>query len=137
MKSPSFAAQKWSRNIGAATKTIEEGVQNVTVSPTEKAAARADAYAQGCQNAVLTQKFQNSLRRVSLDQWKQAMLQKGLQRIAGGAAAAVTKMEQFFAEFLPFLEAGVRALPPRGDIEANKQRVLAMIDHNARFRRRT
>lgn len=138
-KSAQAVAQKWSRNLGSASQAIQEGIAGVTVAPTQKAAERVNAYIAGVQRAVADGKFQSALRRVSLEDWKQAMLTKGVPRIASGANAATNKMADFMSEFLPHIEAGQRALEsmPRGDIQQNIARAVAMIEHNSRFRRRT
>lgn len=136
-KNPQQVAAKWSRNLGAATESIRTGVQAVTESPTSKAAARVDAYVQGVTQAAADGRFQRGLNRVTLADWQQAFLQKGLPRIATGASAAVPKMEEFMAEFLPFVDAGVRRLPARGDIEANLQRSAEMARYLHTFRRRS
>lgn len=138
MLSPSAAANKWANNLAAAGASIRAGIEGVTVSPTEKAARRADAYAAGVARSVADGTYQAGLRRVTLQDWKDAALSKGLARIAGGAQAAKPKMESFLADFLPHVEAGVRALEntPRGDLSQNIQRAVAMMQHNAQFRRR-
>jgi hypothetical protein len=137
--SASQAAQKWNRNLAGSTQAIKDGVNAVTVSPTEKAARQADAYAQGVARAVADGSYQAGLRKVTLDDWKTAMTSKGIPRIASGAQAAVGKMEDFLTEFLPHVEAGQRMLEsmPRGDIQQNIQRAVAMIEHNAKFKRRS
>jgi hypothetical protein len=138
MPNPQQAAEKWSRNLGSASQTIQEGVQAVSVSPTQKAAERVNAYVQGVQRAVADGKFQAGLRRVSLEDWKRSMIQKGVPRIASGASAAIPKFADFMSEFLPHVEAGLRQLEsmPRGDLPTNIQRAVAMMEHNSRFRRR-
>lgn len=137
-QSPQQIAQKWNRNLAGSTEAIKNGVAAVTVSPTEKAARQADAYAAGVAAAVASGKYQSALRKVTLDDWQKAMLTKGVSRIASGAQAAVGKVEDFLTEFLPHVEAGQRMLEsmPRGDIQQNIQRAIAMIEHNAKFKRR-
>lgn len=137
--SPQALAQKWARNIGAATESIKAGVNAVTVSPTEKAARAQDQYLLGVQRAVSDGKYAAGLRRVTLADWQQAMLNKGIPRVASGAMAAQPKMESFLSEFLPHVQAGQRMLEsmPRGDIQQNIARAVAMIEHNAKFRRRS
>jgi len=139
MKDPMQVAEKWARNLSGSTQAIQDGVAAVTESPTAKAADRADAYMAGVQRSVADGRYQAGLRRVSLDDWKDAMLNKGVQRIAGGATAAVPKMQDFMTQFLPHVAAGQRALAnmPRGDLQQNINRMVAMVQHNARFRRRT
>jgi hypothetical protein len=136
---PNTVARKWSRNLAGATESIREGVNRVSVAPSEKAIRQAEVYLAGIQKAVAMQTWQNGLRRVSLQDWKDAILNKGLPRIAAGAAAATDKMTQFLSEFLPYVEAGQRALEstPRGDFNQNMERARRMAEHNAQFRRRT
>lgn len=137
-KNPTSVASKWAANLGNATQSIREGIENVTESPMAKAANRTDAYLAGIQKAVADGKFQDGLRRVSLEDWKRALMEKGLPRIATGARASEGKFADFMADFLPHVEAGQRALEsmPRGDLSQNIQRAVAMMQHNARFRRR-
>ena len=136
---PQQAAQKWQRNLSASTQTITEGVNRVQESPTAKAARSIDRMVSGFQRAAADGKIQDGLNAVTLEDWKSAMIDKGVSRIASGAAQAEPKFEKFMAEFLPFLESGVRALDsemPRGDTEQNIQRAVSMMRHNAKFRRR-
>lgn len=136
-KNPSQVAQKWSNRLSQSGEAIRQGVQAVNESPTQKAAARADAYVAGIQRAVADGKYQRGLERVSLEDWRRAMLEKGVQRISTGASQAQPKMESFLQEFLPHVESGQRMLEsmPRGSLEQNVQRMIAMVQHNAKFRR--
>lgn len=136
-KSAQHVADKWARNLGASTEAIKAGIAAVNVAPTEKAAAAADRYAQGVANSVASGDYQKGLRRVSLEDWRRAITNKGIPRIAAGAAEAKPKMAAFLTEFLPHVEAGQRALEsmPKGDLETNLQRAVAMMRHNASFRR--
>lgn len=137
-KSAQYISDKWARNLGAAGEAIKNGVQAVTVAPTEKAASRADAYAAGVARAVADGKYQAGLRRVSLEDWKRAVLQKGLNRVAAGAVEGKGKMADFLTDFLPHVEAGQRMLEsmPRGDLQSNIARAVAMMQHNSQFKRR-
>lgn len=137
--SASKVAEKWSRNLSQAGPSIVAGVQGVTESPTEKAAAAADRMVQGVQRAVADGKYQAGLRRVSLEDWKRATIDKGAARVASGAVAARPKMEQFMGEWLPYMEEGKRKLEsmPRGSLEQNVQRMIAQVQHAAQFRRRS
>jgi len=137
--SPAEVAKKWSRNLGASTESIKAGVNAVTEAPTLKAARQVDQYLAGVSRAVADGKYLAGLRRVTLEDWRKSMIEKGVQRVAAGASAAIPKMEAFLGEFLPYVEAGQRMLEsmPRGDIGQNIARAVAMIEHNSRFRRRS
>ncbi len=135
---PQQAAAKWSRNLRASTESIKDGVNAVTVAPTAKAAMRIDAMRDGFNRAIDSGKVERGLRRVSLEDWKQAMLDRGITRIAQGATAGESKMEDFLAEWLPHMDALQRQLEstPRGDLQQNIQRAVQAIEFAARFQRR-
>lgn len=129
-------ARKWQRNLAQATESMRAGVQAVTVSPTAKAAQRIDAMVAGIQRAAADGRIKAGLERVSLSDWQASMLDKGIARVATGAAQAEPKFANFMSQFLPWLEAGQQKLEamPRGDLEQNIARAEAMMRHNAQFR---
>lgn len=137
MKNATDVANKWANNLSASTQAIQQGVQAVTVSPTQQAAANPQAYLAGVQKAVSSGKWQNSLQRVSLADWQQAMIQKGIPRVASGATAAKGKFANFMQQFLPWVQQGQQQLAtmPRGTLEQNIQRAVFMMNHNAQFQR--
>lgn len=129
-------AQRWSNNLASATDKIKAGVQAVTQSPTAKAAANANNYLQGVQRAVSSGKYASALQAVSLQDWQNAMINKGISRVASGATAAMPKMQQFMSQWLPYEAAGVAALAstPRGTIDQNIARAVSMIRYNSQFK---
>lgn len=133
MPTPQQAAANWSRGMSSSTEKWKQGVQAVQDSPTEKAANRADAYAAGVQRAVADGSYQRGLRAVSLQQWKNQTLTLGATRIAGGAAAAVPKMEAFMTNWLPFIGQVVASLPPRGDLQTNINRAVTVMNKAAEY----
>ena len=136
-KNAQQVADKWARNLAGSTESIKSGIAAVSVAPTEKAALAADRYASGVAASVASGDYQKGLRRVSLEDWRRAIINKGIPRIAAGAAESKPKMAAFLQEFLPHVEAGQRALEsmPKGDLETNLQRAVSMMRHNASFRR--
>lgn len=136
MQTPQAITQKWLNNMSRASEAYKAGVQAVTESPTAKAAAAADRYVQGVQRAVDTGKFQNNLQRISLPAWQQATINKGAARLASGAAAAQDKMQAAMQSLIPYIQQGVSQLPPRGDMNANIQRAVAMMTWMGNYRGR-
>jgi hypothetical protein len=130
-KDAATSAVRWAQNLGAATPAITEGVNAVTVSPGVAAAKQADVWLANL-NASKA-KFIRNVGAVSLGDWQAAMRDKGINRIGAGATAAIPKMTAFLQAFIPHVEAGVRALPPRGTLEQNLQRMVQMARHNATF----
>jgi hypothetical protein len=137
-KSAQMIAQKWANGMGSASAQIKAGVESVTTNPAEAAIRQIPQYLAGVQRAVADGKVEAGLRRTTLRGWQDAMIQKGLSRVGPGAQAAKGDFEQFMGEFLPHLEAGERMLQnmPRGDLQTNVARAVAMIEHNAKFKRK-
>lgn len=133
---PAQAAQNWATNLAASTARIKSGVQAVTTSPTAKAAQNVQAQVAGVIAAANSGKTAAALNAVSLQDWQNAMINKGINRIASGAQAAQGKMQNFLTQFLPYVAAGVQQLStmPRGDLEANIARATFMMRYNAGFK---
>lgn len=136
-KNPQRVAEKWVRNLSASTGDIREGVQAVTESPTEKAAAQVAKYEAGVQRAIANGKYVNRLRQVTLEEWKQATLDKGIGRIASGAAAAEGNFAEFMAQLIPFQENLQRTIDamPDTSLEDSIQRQAAWTRGMSEFQR--
>lgn len=134
-KNPQDVAAKWAQNLAGSTQNISAGVARVTEAPGVSAARQRALWLQRTQAAQ--EKWARNVARVGLADWQQAMNEKGIARIASGAQAAVPKMQDFMAEFLPHVEAGARQVRamPKGGVEEGIARAAAMIRHNANFKR--
>jgi len=138
MKSAQMVAQKWANGMGSASQTIKAGVEAVSVNPAEAAIRQKDQYLAGVQRAVADGRYEAGLRRTTLQGWQDSMIKKGLARVGPGAQEAKQDFEQFMGQFLPHVEAGQRKLQsmPRGDLQTNIGRMIAMVEHNAQFQRK-
>lgn len=117
---------------------MKAGVDAVTVSPTEQAAAAKDQWIAGVQRAAAEGKFENGLRAVSLQDWKTAYKEKGIPAAANAARVAEPKMQRFLADFLPYaaqVSETVKAMP-KGTLADSKARANAAIDMLAAYRKR-
>lgn len=130
---PSSVANKWAQRLAASGQAITDGVNQVQKAPGQAAAAQVDVWLSNLQAA--RDKWVRNVSAVSLQSWQQAMLTKGVPRIATGAQAAVPKMTAFMAQWLPFEQSARNALPPRGTIQQNIQRAVQMMQTNATFQR--
>lgn len=132
---PQAVAEKWARNLGNAGQDIQAGVQAVTQAPGAKAAANVQGWIAGVQRSQ--QKWATNVARVTLPEWQNAMITKGLPRIASGAQAAQPKMATFLTSFLPHVERvaqQVRAMP-KGGLQNGIARAVAQIQGNAQYQR--
>lgn len=132
MPSAAEAAQKWATNLPASQQRYVDGVNGVTVSPGTLAARASAQWA--ANTAAAQQKFARNSAAVSLQSWQQATATKGAQRLASGAQAAQSKVEQTFAKLFPAIQQAVSSLPPRGDIEANIARSAAFARQMNKYR---
>lgn len=111
---PQEFADKWQRRLAASSQDVQAGINKVTVAPGMAAAAAAPAMLQGVTDAVTSGKWAKRVSGVTLADWKNAALTKGVPRIAAGAQAAVPKMAQVAQTLLPAIDAAAaaaRALP--------------------------
>jgi len=135
-RTPAQAADKWRNNLKAAQNEIRTGVENVTVSPMEKAAANEAKYLAGVQEAVSSGKWRRGLLGVTLQQWKTAMIDKGLARLGLGADAAVPKVQAFYEELFPFQDRVVQEVNamPNVTFEDSVNRVTTYMRRMREFR---
>lgn len=136
---PQEIARKWAQNLGGSTESIRRGVERVTESPTAKAATpeATQKYLQGVQEAVASGRRAAGLNGVSVQDWKNLMLTKGLGRIGSGASAAMPRMERFLAQFLPQVEGWKREIDsmPNGTKEDRRARMNRWFDLVSQFKR--
>ena len=92
--------EKHSRRTKAALQDMREGVQRVTEAPGAKAAGKADKMRANLVAALDSGKWQRRVAAVSLEDWKKAMIDKGVNRVAAGVDAAQGKTRQFAEQLL-------------------------------------
>ena len=134
---PEEYAEKQARNLKASTPDIRRGVERVTEAPTAKAAAAQDKMLARLTEAVTNGKWARGLNRVTLEDWKSKMLDKGVPRIAAGIDAAHEKVVAFASELLPFqasLQTSVTRMPDL-TLEDNIQRAAEWMRGMAKFKR--
>ena len=135
---PEQFAEKHNRRTKAALEDMKAGVEAVTESPTEKAAAKQEKMRQRLLEALESGKWADGLKRVSLEEWKQKMLELGLNRVANGLDANKKKVEEFAAQLLPHIEAGQKLVEKMPDVtlEDSINRMTAFVRHMSKFKRK-
>lgn len=129
------AQAKWVNRLSGATQDITQGVNNVSVAPGQLAAAQSQKWLQNVTAAA--DKWKRNVGNVSLEQWRNYMLNVGVPRIAQGAQAKQAKYGAFAQQFFPHLEAGISKVKqmPSTTLEDNINRAVAMMRHNASFKK--
>lgn len=138
MLSAQQVAQKWSTNTAGAGAAMKAGVMAVTQAPTQAAAAAIDRYQAGVLAAVSSGRMATALNAVSLTDWQNAMITKGISRVPQGVTAAMPKMQAFMDKWLPY-QAQVQATVarmPKGSLADSQARAAMAISMNAAFSKR-
>ncbi len=99
---PNAFAEKWNRRLKSAIPDIRKGVEAVTESPMEKAAANKDKMKNKLIEAIDSGKWESRLKAVSLDEWKKKLIEKGLPAISTGADLAKPKVADFAGQLLDY-----------------------------------
>lgn len=134
-KDPTKVANKWKQNLSAATTSITDGVNAVTEAPGIAAARNLQGYVQGVMNNQ--EKWARRVAGVPLETWRKQTIEVGVPRISQGAAANVGKVDAFMRDFLPHVEQGQNMLKtmPKVTLDDGINRMIAMVRHNAQFKR--
>jgi len=137
-KDAKTVAEKWARRLKGAVEDIRVGVEAVSENPAEKAAAKKGKWIARMTSKEVQDKWEARLKSVRLEDWKNAMLNKGLGRISAGVDEAQSDVETFMGELLPHIESGrakIRTMPDV-TLEDNIRRMETFIRHMATFRRK-
>ena len=135
---PTEYQEKHARRLKGATEDMRLGVEKVTESPTAKAAAKKDKMKANLNRAIDSGKWERGLKRVTLEEWKTQMIEKGVGRVAAGIDGAKDKVISFAAELLPFqdgIKAKVQKMPDI-TLEDNINRMTTQIREMAKFQRK-
>lgn len=126
-RTPQQAADRWARSMAASTQNYTDGINSVQTHPGELAARNVQGYQNGVAQAVASGKWQQNVQRGSLQDWKNAAANKGAQRLASGAAAAVNKVAQANERVFPMIDQATASIAnmPRTDAASRIARATA------------
>lgn len=129
--------EKHARRLKASLEDMRLGVERVTTNPMEQAAAKADKMKQNIVASIDSGKWQAGLRRVTLDDWKRNMVEKGVNRVASGIDAAAPKVKDFAAKLLPYIDSEVAKVKKMPDItlEDSISRMTSFVRGMSKFKR--
>lgn len=120
---------KWGQRMGTAGPFIQAGVQRVQTAPGQSAAASAQLFAQRINEAITSGLWAKRVGSVSLQDWQQAMITKGIPRLTQGIAVAQkTKGPQITALLAAVDQASAAAKAlPKGSLENSIQRAVTFM----------
>lgn len=135
---PEEYADKLVRRLSGAMADIAAGVQKVTEAPTAKAAAKQEKMLQRLTAKVQDGTWANRLRAVTLEQWRDKMLNVGVPRISAGIEANRAKVAEFARQLLAYqdnLQNKIKSMPDL-TLEQNIQRMTEWVKGMAQFKRK-
>lgn len=97
---PDEFVEKHARRTKGALEDLRRGVAAVTEAPGAKAANKADKMRAKLVEAIDSGKWQKRVGAVTLEDWKKAMLDKGVARVPAGVDAAADKTKKFAGQLL-------------------------------------
>ena len=135
---PQEAQVKYAKNLKNASADITAGVKRVAVPPGQQAAAKSDKMRANLIAAIDSGKWKQRVASVSLQEWQDKMLNKGVQRIAAGVDGAAQKSVDFFSQLFPFqeqLQGQIKSMPDL-TLDGNINRMGTFIRGMANFKRK-
>lgn len=136
---PKEFQEKHARRLKASVEDMRRGVENVTESPTAKAAGKAEKMRANIVASIDNGKWAAGLKRVTLEDWKSKMIDKGLNRVASGIDGAAQKVESFASELLPHIDKVQSEVKKMPDVtlEDSINRMTTFVRGMANFKRRS
>lgn len=127
--SPDQVSSNWNKGMKGAVPKMQAGVNAVTDSPMERAAANVDAYVQGV--AASADRYVAGLRKTTLADWKRNTSDKIGQRMSGGVDAAMPKRQDFDRYLVNTLNGVLPqvATMPNRSIDEGLAKVRAVVEH--------
>lgn len=118
-------AEKWARRIKGSTEDIRRGVMRTSEAPGMAAARQVQLMKANLIKSLEDGTWERNVSAVTLQDWQDKMIEKGVPRLAAGVDSAQAKQVQMAEKLLADVDASVAVVnqTPRGDIEQNIQRM--------------
>lgn len=130
--------EKHARRLKAALEDMRTGVNRVTEAPGEKAAAAQDKMRANLTAAIDSGKWARRVSSVTLPEWKNAMINKGVPRVSAGIDGAAEKVREFAEQLITHENALLTQVErlPNVTLEDSINRATTWIRGMAGFERR-
>lgn len=128
--------EKHARRLKAAVEDMRAGVSRVTEAPGRKAAAKKQKWIARLSDPATQEKWARRVAAVTVDEWKDSMLNKGINRVAAGIDGAKSKVIAFAEAMIPHQNSGLTELSGMPDLtlEDSVNRASFWIRHMAKFK---
>lgn len=120
-------AENWVNGMNNAGEKMRRGAQAVTEAPSLRAVDAVNKMRANWIAAIDSGYWTGRMSSVTLDQWRNAYINKGIERIANGVAGARGKVQSYATRAIPImtnLQNQIRQMPNATNQDA-EARVLA------------
>ena len=129
-------AEKQARNLKNSLPDIRAGIERVSTAPGVAAAAAQTRMKDNLNRAIDDGRWAAKVRGVSLEEWKSAALNKGVDRIAAGIDQAHDKQVQMAGRLLAAVDSSAAKsnAMPRGTIQDSIARMTTFVEDMHKFK---
>ena len=129
-------AEKQARNLKNSLPDIRAGIERVSTAPGVAAAAAQTRMKDNLNRAIDDGRWAAKVRGVSLEEWKSAALNKGVDRIAAGLDQAHDKQVQMAGRLLAAVDSSAAKsnAMPKGTIQDSIARMTTFVEDMHKFK---
>jgi hypothetical protein len=130
---PTAATAKWVSRMQAAAPEITAGVNAVSEAPGVAAAKQAHAWLTRITASV--DKWKRNVSAVTLEQWKTAMIDRGIPAINAGVNAKSGNYQAYAVKAYPYIQTGVNHVKgmPKGTLAQSQARAAYFIEYMSKY----
>lgn len=134
MSGAEFAA-KWANRLSNSTTEMLKGVNAVSTSPAQAAVAKKAKLIANWNASINDGSWERAMNKISVEDWRSAMINKGVPRVASGAQEAAAKMAAFGDRLLAYQNAGLPTIykMPDTSLADSKNRAVAWIEYMSKM----
>lgn len=99
-----LAAAKWKAGVQGSSEKFKAGVARPKRDPIQAALAHEDKMLANFQESVTSGRWRDNLSAVSMSQWQQAMIARGLPAMLNNLAEKAKAQEEFGRRWGPYLD---------------------------------
>ena len=133
---PEQYAEKQARNLKNSLPDIRSGIERVSTAPGVAAAAAQTRMKDNLNRSIDDGRWAAKVRGVTLEEWKNAALNKGVDRIAAGIDQAHDKQVQMAGRLLAAVDSSAAKsnAMPKGTIQDSIARMTTFVEDMHKFK---
>jgi len=138
-KSASSITETWASRTKGSVSAIQAGVNAVTESPMEKAAAKKEKMKNNLMESINNGSWEKGLRKVSLADWKAKTSSKVAARLSSGVDNAMSKRTAFDQWMVNTMNSALGEISSMPDmtLEDNLNKAVAMMRYMSEHKYKT